>query len=328
MLFGFAAGEGEAGGGEDAVERVVIAHRDGIVFVVVTAGTAEGEAEDRFAHGIEDVLVGQVHVLVDVVTESTGDGEEAGGDDVFGEAFGGTLGGEEIAGQLLAEELVVGEVAIEGVDNPVAVTPRVRSGVVTILSGGVGVADEVEPFAPPSFAVGGGGEQTFDEGVEGVGGGVGEEGGDLFRGGGEAGEVVGGTADEGAAVRGGGVIGWVGSVEEGVDGGGGLNREGPWGLRVGQGLEGPVEGFGGGGEGGLGGGEEGEDREGDEREGDRWWGWGPAAGRKVGRMRMGTRMGRGQGHDGGFGRACPCGSVRQRLVTAGAGARGRRGVRV
>ena len=68
---------------------------------------------------------------------------------------GGPLRREEVAGELLAEELVVGLVAVEGVDHPVAVPPGVRQRVVAVLAGGVGVADEVEPVPAPALAVGG-----------------------------------------------------------------------------------------------------------------------------------------------------------------------------
>jgi hypothetical protein len=74
----------------------------------------------------------------------------------------------------------------------------VGHGVVGGFAGGVGIADDIEPETAPFFAVGGGGEETVDEFGEGVWGWVGEEGVGFGWGGREAGEVVGGAAEEGA----------------------------------------------------------------------------------------------------------------------------------
>ena len=74
-----------------------------------------------------------------------------------------SVGGQQVAGELLADELVVGQVAVEGVDHPVAVAVHLRDRVVGVVAGGVGVADDVEPVPAPALAVGRRGEQPVDD---------------------------------------------------------------------------------------------------------------------------------------------------------------------
>lgn len=83
---------------------------------------------------------------------------------------------------------------------------------VFVAAVGVAVAGDVEPVAPPAFAVVGGFEELVDEVGEGVGGGVGDEGVDLGGCGGEADEVEVGAADEAVFVG-----GWRGCEGGGLD---------------------------------------------------------------------------------------------------------------
>ena len=86
--------------------------------------------------------------------------------------------GQQVAGQLLDRELVERQVAVEGVDDPVAVLPDRARGVDAVAVG-VGVAGQVEPVPAPALAVVRRGEQPVDQPLVGVGPGVGEEGLDL-----------------------------------------------------------------------------------------------------------------------------------------------------
>ena len=70
---------------------------------------------------------------------------------------------ELIPGDLFANEQVVRFVAVERVDDVVAVTPRVRRVGIALVAGGVGVAGKVEPVTPPAFAVAGVVEQLIDQ---------------------------------------------------------------------------------------------------------------------------------------------------------------------
>ena len=82
---------------------------------------------------------------------------------------------ELIARELLYEKLVVRQVAVEGVDHPVAVKPDVAR-LVLFVAVAVRVARGVEPVAAPLFAVVRGGKQTLRLLRQRLGGGVGEKG--------------------------------------------------------------------------------------------------------------------------------------------------------
>lgn len=112
---------------------------------------------------------------------------------------------ELVSGDLGFDEGVVGEVFVEGFDDPVAVTEGVGIGEFDVgIETVVSVASYVEPVAGPALAVVWGGQEFVDYLCEGVGGFVFFEGFDLIEGGWEAGEVEVGTADE-VAFRGWGV---------------------------------------------------------------------------------------------------------------------------
>src|SRR3954449_8303947 len=60
--------------------------------------------------------------------------------------------GEQVARELLGSELVEGQVAVERVDDPIAIAPGPRAGAVLFIAVGIGVAGEVEPPAGPLLA--------------------------------------------------------------------------------------------------------------------------------------------------------------------------------
>ena len=69
----------------------------------------------------------------------------------FAVVGGGGL--HEIAGELFADELVVGKVAVEGADDPVAIAPRERVGVVFVATIGIAIAGDIQPMSTPAFAI-------------------------------------------------------------------------------------------------------------------------------------------------------------------------------
>ena len=207
--------DGFFGGGEDAVERVVIARGDRIEFVIVAAGAGDGEAEEAARDDVDAV----VDDVVLVAEEAAAEGEKAHGGEggfVFAER-------ELVGGELFDEKLVEGQIGVEGADDVVAVGVRegeAAFGVADEVALGVGVAGDVEPEAAPAFAVAGGGEEAVDGAGVGVGRAVGEEGGDFGGRRGEACQVIGDTAQERAGVGGGGgreAGGGEFGVDEGVD---------------------------------------------------------------------------------------------------------------
>ena len=196
----FRAGERIAAAFEDPVEGVVVAGADRIELVIVAAGAAEAQGHDRLPHRVDRVLDREVVVLFRIEAEAARDREKPSGRHALGIRLGRSLRGEDIAGDLLAEKLVVGEIAVEGIDAVIAVAPSDRNGIVCRLAGGVGVANDVEPVARPSLAIGLGGEEPLDHLLEGIGRGVGKKRLDLRGRRWQAGEIEGRPADERATV--------------------------------------------------------------------------------------------------------------------------------
>ena len=113
---------------------------------------------------------------------------------------------EQVAGQLHPDKLVVGQILVPALDDPVAIgmgaghrhkTTSTRVEATDIV---VAIAGNVEPVASPSLAVSLRGQEPIDELGPGISSLVGLEGGDLFRCGGQAGEVQCGAADQGQLV--------------------------------------------------------------------------------------------------------------------------------
>lgn len=183
---------------EEGGEGVVILLAEGIVFVIVAAAAVEGEAHPDGADGF-----GHVEDVVDAVF--FGDGSAFAVDGVVAEEAGSEFllvggVGEKVAGDLPDGEVVVGKVAVDGIDDPVAPGPHAAFGV-ALEAVGVGVAGGIEPWPGKAFAKGGIGEEGIDEFFPRVGRGVGEESFDLIGGWREASEIEGKAADEGFFFR-------------------------------------------------------------------------------------------------------------------------------
>ena len=206
------------GGGEDAKQGVVVAGGDGIEFVVVALGAADGESEPRGAdrvHAVDKLFVARLGAIDACFAIGERVAQEAGGDQLIG---GGV--GKQIAGQLFDGEAIEGEVAIEGLDHPVAVGPDFAV-VVDVNAVGVAVARCIEPIAGAVFAIVRRFEVAVNHVLVGLGRGVGEVLLDLGGFGREAGEVERNAADEGAFVgfgRGGELLGFEFGEDEVVDG--------------------------------------------------------------------------------------------------------------
>ena len=70
---------------------------------------------------------------------------------------------QDVAGDLLPDELVVGQVAVERLDHPVAVAPGVVADVVPLEALALAEPDDIQPVARPALAVMGRGEQPIDQ---------------------------------------------------------------------------------------------------------------------------------------------------------------------
>ncbi len=186
------------GAGEDALERVVIGGGDRVVLVVVAAGAGDRQAEEAASQGID--AVGVLVELVAVAVIDRPAGKEAQGRQAV-EALGfGTV--EPVAGNLLEDESVIGHVAVEGPDQPVAIAEPVRVepglervGLVLAVTG------HVEPVTAPALAIVGRGQQPIDQPIVGVGGIVVDKGRDLLGTRRQPDQVERDPADQGGLVR-------------------------------------------------------------------------------------------------------------------------------
>ena len=125
--------------------------------MVVAAGAGHGQALHPAHHDIDAVVDDVVLVVQEAATQRQVAER--------GEVAVVLAGGELVGRELELEEAVVGQVAVEGGDDPVAV--GVGVGVAALLledvALGVGVACDVEPVASPAFAEGRRGQQPIDE---------------------------------------------------------------------------------------------------------------------------------------------------------------------
>lgn len=72
-------------------------------------------------------------------------GEESRGHDVIW-----IVRRQHVSGDLPPEELVVREIAVQGVDHPVAIPPGIGAQLVPLEAVGVGVVGDVEPVSGPA----------------------------------------------------------------------------------------------------------------------------------------------------------------------------------
>ena len=142
---------------EDARERVVIARRNRIVFVIVTPRAPHGQSEEAARHDV-DAIVAFVGArdfdgAVVVVPRPQAEKSESG------QRPRAPLVAEPIARELRLHEVVVRHVVVERLDDPVAIEVRVR---IRIVSASFGIqravvvfaeARHVEPQAAPRRAV-------------------------------------------------------------------------------------------------------------------------------------------------------------------------------
>ena len=124
--------------------------------MIVAAGTTDRQPEQAATDDIDAI----VEDVVDVVDEVAANGDEAEG----GEMPVPLRRGELVGRQLGDDKLVVGEVFVEGPDDPVAVgvAPGMRLFLEEDVALVVGVAGQVEPMASPAFAIVGRLQQLLD----------------------------------------------------------------------------------------------------------------------------------------------------------------------
>ena len=159
--------------GEHSGERVVVFLREGIKLVSMTPRTGDGQPEQASAESVDafvPVVAGdrfdhrfrQAGVLV-----IGGRGAEVS----EGTEVGSLEVGQQVGGQLHDQELVVGQVGVDGLDDPVPVPPGVGVRSIGGLAGRVvfGPPRDIEPVTPPAFSIVPALEQPIDEPDGGIG---------------------------------------------------------------------------------------------------------------------------------------------------------------
>jgi hypothetical protein len=141
---------------------VVVFDGDGIEFVIVAAGAADGEAQHGGAggggHVVEFIVTGAFEFLFGELG-----GEDAGSEESGSHHGEGVVGSDLVARELPADELVPRHVGVEGFDDEVTVVVGVFAIVVLFEAVALGKAGGVEPVAGPAFSVVGAGEEFVDE---------------------------------------------------------------------------------------------------------------------------------------------------------------------
>ena len=188
--------------GEDRCHGIVVFGRNGIELVVVAASAAQRESHEDLRRRV-DLLIDHVVLHLDLVLLDQGlrpNCQESSRDDAFLVDPIAPFRRQQVTCKLLDDELIERGVAVEGVDDVVAIAPCVRHLDVVVQTRRVRVARHVEPVASPLLAISRGLQQTVDEPSECAGGLVCQEFLDFRFCGGEAVKVVLGAPQESESV--------------------------------------------------------------------------------------------------------------------------------
>ena len=114
--------------------------------MIVAAGTGDGQTENAARHRIDLI----VDVVVAIVEPPAGrqKAERREGPFVFALR-------QFIRGELLANELIVGQVAVERIDDVIAIGVRIRIAAILLkgIASRIGIASDIEPMSAPPSAV-------------------------------------------------------------------------------------------------------------------------------------------------------------------------------
>ncbi len=135
---------------QEGEDPVVLFLFQRIILVVVALGALDGQAEDPLADAVHTVEHGLHPELLRIDAPFFVDhrvAQEARGDELV---LAGA--GEQVTGDLLDDELAIGEVPVQGMNDPVAICVDL-AGLVFLVAIRVGITRGVEPDPPPSLAV-------------------------------------------------------------------------------------------------------------------------------------------------------------------------------
>ena len=131
-------------------QPVIFLLRERIEFVVMALRALDRQAEHALAdgiHAIEHLVHTELLRVNPAFFVEHGVAQKTRGDDLVLGAIR-----DQVAGELFDDELIVREVAIERVDDVIAITPDVAR-LVLFKAVRVGVACRIKPMSAPAFAV-------------------------------------------------------------------------------------------------------------------------------------------------------------------------------
>ncbi len=146
---------------EEREHPIILGLGQRIELVIVALGALNGQTEDALAdgvHAVEHRFHAELLRIDAALFVNHGVAQEA-------RRYSLILSwrsGKQIAGQLFDDELIVGQIAVEGVDDPIAIEPHLPR-FVFLEAVAIGVASGVEPVPAPAFAVVRAGQQALDD---------------------------------------------------------------------------------------------------------------------------------------------------------------------
>ena len=147
---------------EEGEQAVILIVRERIELVGVALGALGGDPEHCLAEAVDPIEhLDHPELLRDdrpfLVEHAVA--KESGGHDLVLRGIR-----EQVAGHLLDHEAVVGEIAVDRPDHPIAPRPLLPRRIL-LVAVGVGIARQIEPVAGPLLAVALASEEFFDRGV-------------------------------------------------------------------------------------------------------------------------------------------------------------------
>ena len=185
---------------ENPGDRIIILRRDRIEFVVMTAGAGHGQSQQTAGHGVHPVVqrlrLSHCLALVGVAIRNITwpEGQKPRRRHVALR--------HQIARELALHKLIEGQVAIQRLHHPIAVTPRFGALALTIqkTTQPIAVAGHVQPMPAPAFPRVGRRQQAVHHPRKSVRLEVVHKSLRLLSGRGEAGQIIAGAADQGQTV--------------------------------------------------------------------------------------------------------------------------------
>ena len=135
---------------KNARHRVVITLRNRVVLVVVTPSARNRQSEKSQRRRV-DLLINCIEFKLQPapLVESPRANRQEPGSDSLSSGVSGCFGRQEISRKLLPHELIPWHIAVEGIDDIVAIPPGMGIGEVHRSAGALGITGNVQPMTGP-----------------------------------------------------------------------------------------------------------------------------------------------------------------------------------